>query len=187
MDLWWCRFLKGGRTEAPAEKPLTSRSQVLIRSDGTSTFAASHTTVRHYTYPIPPLHWKLFQQLLPWGEGGSQTKDHGTVSQLFLNSFLASKTGASNMWKNNIFPSRNVWEPDNLFSLLRCRQLFRQPTCAVIGSCCLYWLPKRPHKTQLLMLVPGVLWTFFLWRLTNINTKKAARRMSTSIKGRKRL
>ena len=55
MDLWWCRFLKGGRTEAPAEKPLTSRSQVLIRSDGTSTFADSHTTVRHYTYPTPSL------------------------------------------------------------------------------------------------------------------------------------
>ena len=168
------------------------------------TIAASHTTVRHNTYALPPHHSKLFLQLLSMlvllatfttGRGGStNTRSWYRVSIIFelvealtRLTFLASKTGASNMWKNNIFPSRNVWEPENLFSLLRCLQLFGQPTFAVIGRCCLYWLPKRPHETQLRTLVPFVLWRFVKMAANKRNTLKAAKRMSSSIKGRERL
>lgn len=176
IAIWWCWFLKGGRTEAPAEKPLTSRSQVLIRSDGTSTFF--------------DLQLLLVTEL--WDT--TLTPSHPFIRSCSSN-FWTCSCIASNFYHGEradhkrkiMVPSLNYfWThswPEKLgpvtcerttfsrlemfgnlricFSLLRCLQLFRQPTCAVIGSGCLYWLPKRPHKTQLLMLIPGVLWTFF--------------------------
>ena len=176
IAIWWCWFLKGGRTEAPAEKPLTSRSQVLIRSDGSSTFF--------------DLQLLLVTQL--WYT--TLTPSHPFI-QSWSSNFWTCSCIASNFYRGEradhkrkiMVPSLNYfWThswPEKLgpvtcerktfsrlemfgnlricFSLLRCLQLFRQPTCAVIGSCCLYWLPKRPHKTQLLILVRVVLWTFF--------------------------
>ena len=221
IAIWWCCFLKRGESRSPRgktsnllepEREPTTRSCTCTVNDTSAcwldtvtkmlilsrnfdlfwlTIAASHTTVRHNTYALPPLHSKLFLQLLSilvllatftTGRGGStNTRSWYRLSIIFelvealtQLTFLASKTGASNMWKNNIFPSRNVWEPENLFSLLRCLQLFGQPTFAVIDRCYVAYIdyPNDHMKHSSARWYPLFSEGLLKWRLTNVTLKR---------------